>query len=103
MTAPRRTRLCLAASAACVVAVALYALLRVLQFYVFPEPNPALVIWSAHAGYFWRSWTVAYAGGMAGFWAYAAGARSADRVARVLVHALTVAAVLIVLQGTLIP
>jgi hypothetical protein len=96
-------RLAMAGIAACLAAVALYALLRIAQFYVFPEPNPATVIWSAHAGYFWRSWTVAYAGGMAGFFGYAASARHAERVARLLVVGLTVASVLIAVQGLFVP
>jgi hypothetical protein len=88
---------------ACVVAVGLYAVLRVVQYYLFPDPNPAMVIWSAHAGYFWRMWTVAYAGGMAGMAAFAAAARNPVRVARVMLPALTVASVLIAAQGALVP
>jgi len=98
-----RERLALGLMTTGVVAVALYAILRLVQFYLFPDPNPAMVIWSAHAGYFWRVWTVAYAGGMVGLAAFAAAGRDRVRVARALLPALTVASVLIALQGALLP
>ena len=96
-------RLALSAMAGCVAAVALYALLRGVQLLLFREPNPATVIWSAHAGYFWRALIVSYAGGMASFVAWLAAGRAPERVARALVHALAAAAALILLQGVLLP
>ncbi len=89
--------------AACVSAVGLYAVLRVIQWRMFPDANPATVIWSAHAGYFWRCWTASYAGAMVGFLAYAAARRHPGQVVRALGHALTVATVLIVFQAVVIP
>jgi hypothetical protein len=47
------------------IAVLAYALLRVVAFALFREPNPALVLFSLHSGYFWRAWTAAYAGALA--------------------------------------
>ena len=96
-------RLALAAMAGCVTAVALYAIVRGLQLVLFPEPNPATVIWSAHAGYFWRVWIVAYAGGMASLFAWKCSGRDPARVARLLAGAVGVAAVLVLLQGLLLP
>ncbi len=96
-------RFALALMAGCVTAVGLYALVRGIQFVVFPEPNPATIIWSAHAGYFWRIWIVAYAGGMASILAWMFAGRDPSRVARALLGAVGVAAGLIVLQGLLIP
>jgi hypothetical protein len=96
-------RLGLAFIAACIGAVGLYGALRILQKYLFPEANPATVIWSAHAGYYWRCWTVAYAGVMIGFLAYGAARKYPDSVARALVHALTVAVVVLTYQGLLVP
>ena len=96
-------RVALAAVAACTTSVALYALLRIVQMLLFPEPDPALVLWSEHAGYFWRAWTALYAGGMAGFVAYVASARHAARTARVLATAVVASAVAIAAQGVLIP
>ncbi len=100
---PRLDRLGLAFLAACVSSVLFYGVLRVVQSRLFPEPNPAMVIWSAHAGFFWRCWTVAYAGAMVGFLAYGAAARYPERVARALVRTLGVAVVVLTLQSVLVP
>ena len=96
-------RAALAAMAGCVSAVALYAILRALQLVFFSEPNPATVIWSAHAGYFWRVLIVSYAGGMAAMMAWNAAESAPARVARFLASAVVVAAALILLQGVLLP
>jgi hypothetical protein len=98
-----RARMALAFQGACVTAVALYAVLRLVQSLLFSEPNPATVIWSAHAGYFWRAWTVSYAGIMACFVAFAAAKRYEVLVCRGLQVALYVASALILLQGLLVP
>jgi hypothetical protein len=89
--------------AACVASVGFYGALRILQSHLFSEADPATVIWSAHAGYYWRCWTVAYAGTMVGFLGYGAAKRHPERVARALVHALTVAIVVAVYQGVMVP
>ena len=99
----REIELALALVWGLVVAVALYGAIRAVQFVLFPEPNPALVVWSAHAGYLWRVWIVAYAGGGASFVAYMLARRDSARVARALVPALTVSAVMLALQGVLLP
>jgi hypothetical protein len=96
-------RLGLGFVAACLGAVGLYGILRIVQGRMFPEANPATVIWSAHAGYYWRCWTVAYAGTMLGFLAYGAARRSPEKVARTLVHALTAAVIVIAYQGIFVP
>jgi hypothetical protein len=96
-------RLSLALQGACVTAVGLYAVLRFVQSILFNEPNPATVIWSAHAGYLWRSWTVAYAGIMAGFLVFAASGRDEVRVSESLRIALYVAGGLIFAQGLFVP
>lgn len=101
--APQLQRFGLGAMGACVTAVGLYGVLRIVQGHLFPEANPATVIWSAHAGYYWRCWTVAYAGVMAGFLAYGAAARCPEKVARALVRALSVAVAIIVYQSVWVP
>ena len=89
--------------AACVTAVSLYALLRGAQLLLFREPNPATVIWSAHAGYFWRTpLIVSYSGGMGGIIAWLVAGREPERVARVLASGVIVAAAILV-QGLLLP
>ena len=85
------------------VSVGLYAVVRAIQFFIFPDPNPALVVWSAHAGYFWRVWTVVFAGGLAAFSAYVAALRGAERVARGLVPGLFVTTILVGVQVALLP
>jgi hypothetical protein len=86
-----------------VVAVGLYGAVRAIQFLIFPEPNPALIVWSAHAGYFWRIWIVSYAGGMAAFVAYVVGRDRERGSARALVPALSIATAVLSLQGVLLP
>ena len=100
---PAVVRLGLAIVAACATAIALYAALRVVQALLFKEPDPALVIWSEHAGFFWRALTVGYVGGMAGIVAWLASARHAARVAAVLAKAVPIAAALLAAQGLLVP
>lgn len=99
----RGVRLSLAIVAACTSATAIYAALRIAQKLLFPEPDPALVIWSEHAGYFWRAWTSAYAGGMVGFSTYLISGPSPARTARVLAASVVIAAVLLTAQGVLVP
>ena len=59
---PPRPRLAVAVVSACAAAIAGYAVLRVAQRLAFGEPDPALVIYSEHAAYFWRAWIAAYFG-----------------------------------------
>jgi hypothetical protein len=89
--------------AACTAAVGLYGVLRVVQWRMFPEANPATIIWSAHAGYYWRCWTVAHAGVMVGFLAYGAAGKHPAAVVRALGPGLAMAVVLITLQALLVP
>jgi hypothetical protein len=99
----RLPRLGLGFVAACTSAAGLYGVLRIVQKHLFPDANPATVIWSAHAGYYWRCWTVAYAGAMIGFLAYGAAARSPAKVVRILVHGLTISVAIAAYQGLMVP
>ena len=85
------------------VAVGAYAVVRSLQFVLYAEPNPASVVWSAHAGYFWRVWTVCYAGGIAAFVALLVARQHVERCARALGPAVAVVAALLALQAALVP
>ena len=98
-----RLRAALAAVAWCTVAMGLYAIVRVAQSLIFDEPDPALVIWSEHAGFFWRTWTAIYVGGMAAFITWLLAARDAPRVASFLERALPVAAAMLAAQALLVP
>jgi hypothetical protein len=98
-----KSRLVLAGAAAGVVAVALYAVMRTVQFFVAPDPNPATVIWSAHAGYFWRALTVAYASVAIGFVIHQIAPRREEKLAAILVPAVSIAIVLAVAQALFFP
>jgi hypothetical protein len=86
-----------------VVAVGAYALVRAVQSFLWPDPNPAALVWNPRAGFFWRVWTVAYIGGFAAFVAFvvAQGRRSA--AARALAPAIAIAAALLALQSLFLP
>ena len=100
---PTLVRLGLALVATCTAATILYALLRAAQALLFREPDPALVIWSEHAGFFWRALTAGYGGGMVGFVAFQRAERHAAAVATALARAVLVAATLLAAQAMLIP
>lgn len=98
-----KPRLALALVAACEAAIVLYAFTRVLQARFMKEPDPALVIWSEHAGFFWRGWTVAYVAGMVAFATWMLAKRDPDKVARWLATGVVVSAIAIAAQGVLVP
>ncbi len=97
------TRIAISFAWGCLVSVLFYALVRAVQWVLFREPNPALVVWSPHAGYFWRVWTVVFGGVLASLTAYLAAARSTERAARLLLPMLAVASVLLALQAAFMP
>ncbi len=98
----KATRPLLAIACGCEVACAAYAIIRAFQYFLIPEPNPALVMQSVHAGYFWRAWISAYVGGFVAL-AVASFAKSEDRVARAALWALPWSAGVLVVQGVFVP
>jgi hypothetical protein len=96
-------RLALALGAAFSGALLLYAITRVIQSLLGPDPDPALVLWSEHSGYFWRVGIASYAGGMLGFFAWVAAGRAPERTARVLAGAVIVAPIVLALQALCAP
>jgi choline-glycine betaine transporter len=87
----------------CCVSVTGYAIIRFIQFFLYPDPNPATLVWSAHAGFFWRCWTCGYAGALASFIAYVGAQRGPERAARTLAGAVATSAVLLALQVAVFP
>ena len=85
------------------VSVAAYGIIRGVQFFLYPDPNPATLVWSAHAGFFWRCWTCAYAGGIAAFVAFVGARRDPARAARFLAGAVAVAGSILALQTAVFP
>jgi hypothetical protein len=83
-------------------AVVVYAVTRVIEVLLLPQPNPALIIHSLHAGYFWRAWTSAYLGAFLAL-AIVLLARDPKPIARAALRALPWAAAIGVLQGLFVP
>jgi hypothetical protein len=103
VTPTTRVAAAVAAGWGAVVAVAAYAVVRGIQFFVYPDPNPATLVWSAHAGFFWRCWTCAYAGGFAAFIAYLMARARPEGAARTLAPAVAVAAAMLAAQTAILP
>lgn len=82
--------------------VAVYAAMRVFEVALLAQPNPATLIASAHAGYFWRAWTSTYLGG---FFALTVAllARRPDRIATAALRALPWTALFAVTQALFVP
>ncbi len=59
--ASRRVEASVAAILALASVTFLYAAVRVAQAILFPEPNPALIVWSTRIALFWRIGLVVYA------------------------------------------
>ncbi len=70
MTSDRLSSSAIALAWGACVSVAAYGIVRGIQFFLYPDPNPATLVWSAHAGFFWRCWTCGYAGALAAFIAF---------------------------------
>jgi hypothetical protein len=85
------------------VAVGAYAIERAIQSLVSPDPNPRAIVWSAHAGYFWRVLTVTYAGGIAAFVVLLLARQRIEALARGLLPAVGVVAALLALQAVFFP
>ena len=103
MSANLQLRLALAMCWSLVSATFLYGAVRAVQMVLFPEANPAAVIWSAHAGYFWRIWIVLYASGTVGFLVFRFAREHSASLAKHLKNAAIVASLVILAQGILIP
>jgi len=99
VSAPRPAeRLLLAGASGLAAAVLAYAALRVVERAFFPEPNPALLIWSERSTFLWRAQESLYAGGLAAFGGYAlAGRRPRARWLTALIATAVSALVLVAL------
>jgi hypothetical protein len=84
-------------------AVIAYALIRVLDRAVFPEPNPAMLIWSERSSFLWRAAIALYAGGLGVFGGWALAGRAPAASARALPAAITAAAAALAVQGAIWP
>jgi len=80
-----------------------YVALRVAERAFFPEPDPAIVIWSERSRFGWRALLAIYLGGAAVFGGHALASRALDRAASWLFRLVILAAAALALQGTLLP
>ncbi len=85
------------------ISVIAFASVRVLERAIFPEPNPAMLIWADRSPFVWRAAIALYLGGAAGFGGYALARRSPRAAARGLLASVVVALAAITLQGVLRP
>ncbi len=83
-------------------AAAVYAIIRIIQVFTGNEPNPATVIHSIHAGFFWRAWIAAYAGGFVSLTTFIL-TRNPDRLEPLARRALPWAAGLLAAQALIFP
>jgi hypothetical protein len=85
------------------VSVGAYGVVRAIQFFLYPDPNPATLVWSAHAGFFWRCWTCGYAGGLAAFVVFVVARTHPQGAARSLAAAVVVASTVLAVQVAFFP
>lgn len=106
MNARRRSvvsALGVAAIAALLAIATTYAVSRVVQGAMSPEPNPALVTAGARIAMFWRLALGAYVGAMCAIPLYSLARRDLPSAVRGLAIALPLAALTLTLQGVLVP
>jgi hypothetical protein len=89
-----------AGAAASVIA---YAALRVLERALFPEPNPAALIWSDQSAFVWRSAMALYLGGAGVFAGVGMALRAPRAAGRGILALVAVAVAAILAQGALCP
>ena len=82
-------------------AAVVYAVTRVVQSFLFTEPNPALVR-TVHHGFFWRAAIAGYCGGFVAL-AIALLARETHALAKTTLRALPWAAAIAIAQAVLVP
>lgn len=100
---PRLERLLLGFALGCAAALVAYTALRLLERAFFPEPDPAIVIWSDRSRFLWRALIATYVGGAATFGGYALASRSRRTASDWLARAIALAVVAVLVQGVLWP
>jgi hypothetical protein len=86
-----------------VLALLTYAAMRVTERALFPEPNPAMLLWADHSPFTWRAAMALYFGGAGAFAGFAAAKRSGLAAARTLRLLVGVVIVACVVQGAVWP
>jgi len=83
--------------------VATYAGLRAYEAFFKSEPNPALVIWSAHIAMFWRLGIGGYTAGLVTVLVFTLASRSFSLATRVTAVLVPVVGAMIAIQGAFLP
>ncbi len=79
-----RNRIALSAGLAASTALTYYAIDRTYHAFFTSEPNPAQVIWSLHAGFFWREISALYLAGFVALATFLFARRPSERSMRLL-------------------
>jgi hypothetical protein len=103
VTRARGARLLVGIGCGAAAAVIAYAVQRAVERAFFPEPNPAMLIWSDRSPFVWRAAIALYVGGAAIFGGYAVAAGGPRGGGRLLLASLAVAVVAIAAQTVLAP
>ncbi len=97
------SRIVAAVIAALLTVVAVYALLRGWGVLTQTEADPATVLPGPRIPMFWRLGIGAYAGGFVAMLVFFLGARDSAKALRIVLAAVTPVAILIAVQGLLLP
>lgn len=100
---PLAPRLISALGAGAIVAAAAYPALRLLDAALFPQANPASIVWSSQSVFAFRVAIAAHLGSLGAFGAFVLATRAPRTFARWLRAALPVVAALVALQAVLRP
>lgn len=60
-------RMTIALAFGCAVTVFAYSTVRIVDVLLFPEPNPAIVVWTDRSRFVWRALVAVYLGGASVF------------------------------------
>ncbi|MBK9260847.1 MAG: hypothetical protein IPM54_13635 [Polyangiaceae bacterium] len=80
-----------------------YAVVRVVDVLLFPEPNPAIVIWTDRSRFFWRALIAAYLGGASVFGGYSLAKRTPRAASDWLLRAILIAGACLLAQAIVAP
>ena len=99
----RKPALTVAIAASFLALTLTYALARVVQDHVAPDPDPALVVWSTRIGMYWRLAIGGYVGAIVAPLAYVWARRDLVTATRVLALAVPLVALGLAAQGAFVP
>ena len=99
----RRVEAAVVVALLCAVLVLVYAGARVVQAWLYPEPNPALVIWSTRIALFWRMALAAYVALIVAPLALRWARRDLEGVCRVAAWLLPASGLLLAVQAAFFP